>query len=554
MQAYNDDVEEPLLAATTTFFKHESQEFINSNSLPEYLKRALQWIEEEKKRADLYLDASTKPKLLHVVHKEILSNHLTQIVENEQSGCAVMMQDEKWEDLGRMYKILGYIKEEGHPRLCDALKAYVDNEGMKFVHDPGKTTDAVVYIEGLLAMRLKYTSLIKRQLEEDKKFTQAFNGAFEHFLNENQKSPEFLSLYVDHLMRKGLKGLSDEEADERLNSALHLFRFLQEKDMFEKYYKTHLSKRLLGGKRADDDAEGTFLSKLKAECGVHFISKMEGMFNDTRQTDEMMDSFRLHRDSVPSEELGGVDLTVSVLTQGSWPMKPAPAVTLPASVIAASKVFEEFYVKRHSNRKLAWLHGHGTADVKAQFPKKRYTLSVPTYMMAILMLFSEEEEQSYASIKEATQIPPAELDRHLACLVFGKSKLLLRPSKQAAGKGGAKDKFEDAEVIAINPGFSSSHTKVKISVSKSTSGERDPNQTRQVVLEDRKHEIDAAIVRTMKSRRTLHHTPLLNEIITVLSSRFKPDPRDIKKRIEHLIEREFLERGEADVKLYTYLA
>jgi hypothetical protein len=42
-------------------------------------------------------------------------------------------------------------------------------------------------------------------------------------------------------------------------------RYLQEKDVFEKYYKQHLAKRLLGGRTVSDDAERGMLVKLKTE-------------------------------------------------------------------------------------------------------------------------------------------------------------------------------------------------------------------------------------------------------------------------------------------------
>lgn len=42
-----------------------------------------------------------------------------------------------------------------------------------------------------------------------------------------------------------------------------IFRYLQEKDVFEKYYKQHLAKRLLLGRSVSDDAERTMIAKLK---------------------------------------------------------------------------------------------------------------------------------------------------------------------------------------------------------------------------------------------------------------------------------------------------
>jgi len=40
-------------------------------------------------------------------------------------------------------------------------------------------------------------------------------------------------------------------------------RFLLEKDVFERYYKTHLAKRLLLNKSVSDDFEKNMISKLK---------------------------------------------------------------------------------------------------------------------------------------------------------------------------------------------------------------------------------------------------------------------------------------------------
>ena len=48
--------------------------------------------------------------------------------------------------------------------------------------------------------------------------------------------------------------------------------------MFEAFYKKDLAKRLLVGKSASVDSEKSMLSKLKAECGAGFTSKLEGMF------------------------------------------------------------------------------------------------------------------------------------------------------------------------------------------------------------------------------------------------------------------------------------
>ena len=72
--------------------------------------------------------------------------------------------------------------------------------------------------------------------------------------------------------------------------------------------------------------------------------------------------------------------------------------------------------------------------------------------------------------------------------------------------------------------------------------------------EDRKHEIEACIVRIMKSRKQLQHNQLVTEVVQQLAKRFQPSPVVIKKRIEGLIEREYIKRADSDRKLYIYLA
>jgi len=76
----------------------------------------------------------------------------------------------------------------------------------------------------------------------------------------------------------------------------------------------------------------------------------------------------------------------------------------------------------------------------------------------------------------------------------------------------------------------------------------------EIITEDRKVMIEAAVVRVMKARNRLQHNNLVSEVISLLSSRFTPPVNFIKKRIEALIEREFLERDKSDRRVYVYLA
>lgn len=77
-----------------------------------------------------------------------------------------------------------------------------------------------------------------------------------------------------------------------LDKTITLFRFITEKDSFERYYKSHLARRLLFNRSVSDDAERGMLAKLKVECGFQFTKKMEGMFNDMKLSTDVMASYR----------------------------------------------------------------------------------------------------------------------------------------------------------------------------------------------------------------------------------------------------------------------
>ena len=56
-----------------------------------------------------------------------------------------------------------------------------------------------------------------------------------------------------------------------------------------------------------------------------------------------------------------------------------------------------------------------------------------------------------------------------------------------------------------------------------------------------------------RQRKQAVHTDLVNEVMNMLGGRFRPDPTMIKKRIESLLDREYIERVDGERQLYRYL-
>ena len=67
--------------------------------------------------------------------------------------------------------------------------------------------------------------------------------------------------------------MTEQEIEAVLDKSMVLFRFLEEKDVFERYYKQHLARRLLLNKSVSDDSEKNMISKLKVCCRLLSFSR-----------------------------------------------------------------------------------------------------------------------------------------------------------------------------------------------------------------------------------------------------------------------------------------
>jgi cullin 3 len=229
----------------------------------------------------------------------------------------------------------------------------------------------------------------------------------------------------------------------------------------------------------------------------------------------------------------GLDIQVTVLTSTFWPTVPANSVQFPLSISSLCDSFKGFYNSRHTGRKLTFLNHLGTGDIICRFDSCKREANVSTLAMIVLLSFNDAASQTLAQLTEATGIQAQELTRTLVSLSQGKYKLLIKLG----------------DTYSVNGAFTSSLQKIKITPVSVSAQDSIPQITMQ-----RKHQIEACIIRTMKSRKKIEHVLLVTEVISQLERLFMPDPVQIKERIEGLIEREYIERDGGSRTLYHYVA
>ncbi|XP_028570137.2 cullin-4B isoform X2 [Podarcis muralis] len=278
------------------------------------------------------------------------------------------------------------------------------------------------------------------------------------------------------------------------------------------------------------------------ECGAAFTSKLEGMFKDMELSKDIMIQFKqyMQNQNVP----GNIELTVNILTMGYWPTYVPMEVHLPPEMVKLQEIFKTFYLGKHSGRKLQWQSTLGHCVLKAEFKEGKKELQVSLFQTLVLLMFNEGEEFSLEEIKQATGIEDGELRRTLQSLACGKARVLTKSPK-------GKD-VEDGDKFTCNDDFRHKLFRIKINQIQMKETVEEQASTTERVFQDRQYQIDAAIVRIMKMRKTLSHNLLVSEVYNQL--KFPVKPADLKKRIESLIDRDYMERDKENPNQYNYIA
>uniref|UniRef100_A0A7N0UII2 Cullin-1 n=1 Tax=Kalanchoe fedtschenkoi TaxID=63787 RepID=A0A7N0UII2_KALFE len=557
MDQYENDFEQALLDDTAAYYSRKASNWILEDSCPDYMLKAEECLKREKDRVGHYLHASSEAKLLNKVQNELLTVYASQLLEKEHSGCHALLRDDKTEDLSRMYRLFSRINRGLDP-VSNIFKQHVTGEGTALVKQAedaassrkAEKRDTVgpqeqVFVRKVIELHDKYLAYVSDCFQNHTLFHKALKEAFEVFCNKGvggSSSAELLATFCDNILKKGgSEKLSDEAIEETLEKVVKLLAYISDKDLFAEFYRKKLARRLLFDKSANDDHERSILTKLKQQCGGQFTSKMEGMVTDLTLARENQTSFEDYINNNPDAN-PGIDLSVTVLTTGFWPSYKSFDLNLPAEMVKCVEVFREFYQTKTKHRKLTWIYSLGTCNINGKFEAKTIELIVTTYQAAALLLFNASDRLSYSEILTQLNLNDDDVIRVLHSLSCAKYKIL---NKEPATKT-----ISSSDYFEFNSKFTDKMRRIKIPLP--------PVDEKKKVIEDvdkdRRYAIDASIVRIMKSRKVLDHQQLVLECVQQLGRMFKPDFKAIKKRIEDLITRDYLERDKENPNVFRYLA
>ncbi|OBZ86289.1 Cullin-2 [Choanephora cucurbitarum] len=525
-------------------------------------------------RNNQYCHSTSHPRIVKEFEAQYITAYQDRIIDEFEG----MLKQEQFQDCTLAYTLLSRISDGLKP-ILEVYENYVTKLGKDILSRLGSSIlkNPYAYVDELLSLHQKYYQVNQQVFGSDPLFTAAVDKAFRSIVNESwntslpAQGPEALARYCDMMLkkntgkkdaiasnsasgkRKGLKKRMNDLVDEgdqeqRLMKMITLFKYVDDKDVFQKFYSRMLAKRLIYNASSSEELEVNMINRLKEICGVEYTSKLNKMFTDISLSSDLNSKYKTHM-----RDKGQVNMDILVLTAGAWPLNQkeeagaeANKLQIPSILENCISSFESFYANQYNGRRLLWQWNLARGEVRINRLDKNYELQVSLYQMIILLLFNRHAADgvSMNDIIAESGLSFQDTMRSLKPLVDMQIFQTLDDGP-----------LSQSSLIQFNSSFNSKRTKIKVTASSAATAQNETQQesqaARRSVDEDRRMYLQAAIVRIMKSRQVLPHVQLIQEIFDQANSRFSPSVVMIKKCIEQLLEKQFIARQERDTYVYV---
>ncbi|KAM7373965.1 hypothetical protein PAMP_006649 [Pampus punctatissimus] len=574
LQIYRDNFEKAYMDSTERFYRTQAPTYLQQNGVQNYMK---------------YLMECCVNALVTSFKETILAECPGMIKRNEtesEYGRTAPTKGSASSELHLMFSLMDKVPSGIEPMLKD-LEEHIMSAGLADMVASAETitSDSEKYVEQLLTLFNRFSRLVKEAFQDDPRFLTARDKAYKAVVNDatifklelpmkqkgvglktqpESKCPELLANYCDMLLRKTplSKKLTSEEIEAKLKEVLLVLKYVQNKDVFMRYHKAHLTRRLILDISADSEIEENMVEWLR-EVGMpaDYVNKLARMFQDIKVSEDLNQSFKeMHKHNKLA--LPADSVNIKILNAGAWSRSSEKVfVSLPTELEDLIPEVEDFYKKNHSGRKLHWHHLMSNGIITFKNEVGQYDLEVTTFQLAVLFAWNQRprERISFENLKLATELPDAELRRTLWSLVaFPKLKrqvLLYEPVVSSP-----KD-FAEGTLFFVNQEFSliknskvQKRGKINLIGRLQLTTERMREEENEGIVQLRILRTQEAIIQIMKMRKRINNAQLQTELVEILKNMFLPQKKMIKEQIEWLIDHKYIKRDETDINTFIYMA
>ncbi|XP_077597144.1 cullin-5 isoform X2 [Stigmatopora nigra] len=586
LQIYRDNFEKAYMDSTERFYRTQAPAYLQQNGVQNYMKYADSKLREEEKRALRYLETRRDCNSVQALMECCVNALVTSFKETILAECPGMIKRNVTEKLYLMFSLMDKVPGGIEPMLKD-LEEHIMSAGLADMVASAETitSDSEKYVEQLLTLFNRFSRLVKEAFRDDPRFLTARDKAYKAVVNDatifklelpskqkgvglktqpESKCPELLANYCDMLLRKTplSKKLTSEEIEAKLKEVLLVLKYVQNKDVFMRYHKAHLTRRLILDISADSEIEENMVEWLR-EVGMpaDYVNKLARMFQDIKVSEDLNQSFKeTHQHNKLA--LPADSVNIKILNAGAWSRSSEKVfVSLPTELEDLIPEVEDFYKKNHSGRKLHWHHLMSNGIITFKNEVGQYDLEVTTFQLAVLFAWNQRprERISFENLKLATELPDAELRRTLWSLVaFPKLKRQVLSYEPAVSS--PKD-FAEGTLFYVNQEFSliknskvQKRGKINLIGRLQLTTERMREEENEGIVQLRILRTQEAIIQIMKMRKRINNAQLQTELVEILKNMFLPQKKMIKEQIEWLIDHKYIKRDEGDINTFIYMA
>lgn len=604
LNVYIQNFEKPFLKKTEEHYMQFSNDYLSNHSVTEYIFESRNIIYREEESMSIYWDDHTRKLLSETLNKVLITNHTDKL----EAEFVLLLDSRDQSNISALYTLMqrdfsllpqlantydDYVRKAGELEVSHLLSMYrssiMTSSEPTFKRqniNPLNSLPPKEYIKKLIEVHRTFQTITHECFLGDPLFTKALDSACKAYVNDNEyaiapgaprsatsRTPEMLARYSDQLLKKSTK--PEISKDMNVDDIMMIFKYLTDKDAFESHYRRLFAKRLIHGTSTSDADEESIIQRLQSENSMEYTGKIAKMFQDVRLSKILEEDFDVLVKGLPNYTRAKYpELQPFVLAETMWPFSHQEvSFNMPSDLIPSHEKLEEMYTTKHSGRILKWLFPLCRGEVRANIGKQGrppFHFTVTLFQMSILLLFNNEniECNPVLTLEEIQEGTDLSVNNIAASMIpFIKYKLiqqippglesLIKPDTQfkvSTPYKALKNKINFASgvkndvinVINANSQNSNKDAASSEALTENEKIEKELNAERQIFLE-------ACIVRIMKAKRKLPHTTLINECISQSHQRFNAKVSMIKKAIDSLIQKEYLQRCD-DGESYQYLA
>jgi len=535
---YVDNFERKVIQRTRAYYRREARRMSRISSVPNYVRAVARFCALEMERAQHFLPASSKLVLCDVVEKEMVLNQTRYLV----ADTARMLQESETEHLRLLHNLLCETHSDLEA-LVNAFSTFFAHLGAEVVNrfgqfPPEEEPEQSIDLINSFAELISQAKMFHRDALRSAQFGNALERTFRNIVNlplPHRSIAGLLARHFDATLAPNRKCAPDAQQRDSISAGIEVFVFIDEKDAFHETYRSLLANRLLSDS-SDFSLESDVLVALGLKAGQLFTSKLRGMLEDVEASSDL--NARLEPLSEASSPHLGVEFSMKVLALHSWPLTAEPSIVLPRELAQYLDGFQRLYRDEAPQKRLQWSHSRSSVVLVVRLGRQ-FEITASAVQAAVLVQFNDDETISVSQVAERLHAEDSVVNAALETLSSGNCKGLLVQAKDRTYRVNTRFCPKASRLYPATP----------------TTPDQ-PKETREVPRNkemDYNVQIDAALVRTMKARRTLSEDDLVKEVTCLLGPTCKVDSSAIRGRVGGLVEREYLHPVSDNPAVFAYI-